>query len=176
MTISIRLARPDEYERVAELTLAAYRALAVDHLWDDYDAEIADTATRAKFAEVLVAVEGDEVLGSVTYVRDADSPWREWTHGDEVQFRLLAVDPGAQGRGAGLALVRACLDRARADDRPILIHSTPWMATAVHMYERFGFARAPEHDVPYEEWYGDAKFTIPPEWVGQSFLAYSWTP
>ena len=42
--ITVRLARPDEYARVGALTLAAYAALPVDHLWGGYDEEILDTA------------------------------------------------------------------------------------------------------------------------------------
>ncbi|HTL86381.1 MAG TPA: GNAT family N-acetyltransferase, partial [Acidimicrobiia bacterium] len=60
----VRDALAHEYERVGELTIAAYRALPVDHLWDGYDADILDVATRAKVAHVLVAVEGDDVLGA----------------------------------------------------------------------------------------------------------------
>ncbi len=53
--IEVRLAQPEEYTRVGELTVTAYRGLAVDHLFGGYDNEILDTATRAKSADILVA-------------------------------------------------------------------------------------------------------------------------
>jgi len=174
--ITVRLARPDEYERVGALTIAAYRALAVDHLFGGYDEKILDTAARARSAAVLVAVIDDHVVGSVTYVDDPASEWNEWTEPGEAQFRLLAVDPEAHGRGAGVALVRECMNRASASNQPILIHTTPWMERAQRMYERFGFVRRPDRDAAYEVW-NDADYPdLPPEWVGQAFLAFVWEP
>jgi ribosomal protein S18 acetylase RimI-like enzyme len=168
--VEIRAARPDEYDRVGELTIAAYRALPVDHLWGGYDAEILDTAGRAKGADILVATVDDAVVGAVTYVADSSSPWSEWTQPGEAQFRLLAVDVDARGRGLGEALVRECLDRAAG--RPVLIHTTRWMEAARRMYERLGFERRPNRDVTYEVWNDPAYPDLPEVWIGQSFLAY----
>ena len=174
--ITVRRATPDEYERVGALTVEAYEALAVDHLFGGYDVRIRDTATRARGAEVLVAVAGDRVVGSVTYVADSSSDWSEWTEPGEAQFRLLAVDPAAHGLGAGVALVRACTERAAAAGHSLLIHTTPWMETAQRIYTRFGFVRRSDRDVPYDEW-NEAGYTdLPEEWTGQAFLAYGWSP
>ena len=168
----VRVARADEYARVGELTVAAYQSLAVDHLWGGYDREILDTARRATDAEVLVAVDDDRVVGAVTYVADASSCWSEWTRPGEAQFRLLAVDVEARGRGVGEMLVHECIDRARRDARGLVIHTTPWMNTARRMYERLGFERRPDRDVSYEEWNSPPVDGLPAEWVGQAFLAY----
>jgi ribosomal protein S18 acetylase RimI-like enzyme len=65
--------------------------------------------------------------------------------GDEAAFRMLAVDPGARGQGVGEALVRTCLDRARAAGRARMVLSTGELMTAAHrLYERLGFQRLPE--------------------------------
>jgi ribosomal protein S18 acetylase RimI-like enzyme len=173
--ITVRLATPDEYARVGALTVAAYQALAVDHLFGGYDERILDTAGRSHGAEVLVANVDGRVVGSVTYVGDSSSDWSEWTQPGEAQFRLLAVDPDARGAGAGAALVRACMARAAAAGSTVLIHTTPWMTIAQGMYERFGFVRRPDRDVEYDEWNED-DYVLPAEWLGQAFLAYSWTP
>jgi GNAT superfamily N-acetyltransferase len=167
----VRLAQPAEFGRVGELTVAAYRLLPVDHLWGGYDDDILDTKTRAEHAEVLVALVDGQVVGSVTFVADAASRWSEWTEPGEVQFRLLAVDAAARGRGIGETLVRACITRARG--APIMIHTTPWMETARRMYDRLGFVRRPDRDVPYEEWHRPGIDNLPAEWIGQAFLAYS---
>jgi ribosomal protein S18 acetylase RimI-like enzyme len=171
--IVVRTATPDEFARVGELTVAAYRALAVDHLFGGYDDRILDTETRAREADVLVAVLDGRVVGSVTYAGDTSSEWSEWTEPGEVQFRLLAVDPATRGEGAGGALVRECMRRAEAAGSTIMIHTTPWMQIAAGMYERFGFVRRPDRDVPYEGWKED-DFDLPEAWTGQAFLAYSW--
>jgi len=173
--ITVRLATPDEYARVGALTVAAYEALSVDHLFGGYDERILDTETRARGAEVLVAVVDGRVVGSVTYVGDSSSDWSEWTEPGEAQFRLLAVDPDARGLGAGAALVRACMERAAAAGSTIMIHTTPWMEIAQGMYERFGFVRRPDRDVGYEVW-KEEDYVLPAEWLEQAFLAYSWSP
>ena len=176
--LRIRNAEPREYARVGDLTIAAYAALPVDHLWGGYADEIRDVAGRAAAADVLVAVDhaddaDDAVLGAVTLVTDPTSPWLEWTEPGEVQFRLLAVDPETRGRGIGEALVRECLTRAGA--RPVLIHTTQWLEAAQRLYARLGFVRRPDRDVPYEVWHDPEKnHDLPPEWTGERFLAYGW--
>jgi len=171
--VIVRDADPSEYARVGELTIAAYRALPVDHLWGGYAAEILDVAGRAEGAEILVAVDDGSVVGAATLVTDRGSPWLEWTEDDEVQFRLLAVDTAVRGRGVGEAIVRECM--ARAGTRPVMIHTTKWMRPAQRLYARTGFDRRPDRDVPYEEWHDPARdHDLPEVWRGEKFLAYSW--
>jgi GNAT superfamily N-acetyltransferase len=177
LTIAVRAATPDEYARVGSLTVDAYRALPVDHLWGGYEADILDTAGRAESATILVAVDDDEpgtIMGAVTYVSDTQSPWNEWTEPGETQFRLLAVDLDARRHGTGAALVRACTDRADRDGLRILIHTTAWMEAAQRMYDRLGFVRRPDRDVPYEVWNAVPNTDLPGEWIGEPFLAYAW--
>lgn len=143
--MEIRLAMPEEYERLGKLTVAAYTT--VDHRTvetdDDYDKELADVARRAADADVLVAVDDDgEVLGGVTYVPGPDSSSAEFTAADTAGIRMLAVAESAQGRGVGDALVRACIARAtEAGKRHIALHSTDRMTTAHRLYQRLGFVR-----------------------------------
>jgi ribosomal protein S18 acetylase RimI-like enzyme len=153
--VVVRDARPDEYARVGELTIDAYKTLERDHLEDGYDDEILAVASRAQSAHVLVAVDAnDVVLGACTFVTDPESPWMEWAKPDETQLRLLAVDVSARDRGVGRALVEACVERTNALGRPMLLHTTQFMPSAARLYERLGFRRAPERDVggyePYE--------------------------
>ena len=128
------------------MIVAAYEAIPGGHMTDDYADELSAVARRAAGAEVLVAVT-DHVLGSVTFVPDASSPWAELLEDDEAGIRMLAVLPAAQGRGVGRLLLDACVDRARAlGRRAIMLHTTPWMTTAQRMYERAGFVRFEERD------------------------------
>jgi ribosomal protein S18 acetylase RimI-like enzyme len=171
--VEVREARPAEYERVGALTIAAYRALPVDHLWGGYADDIRDVAARAASAEILVAIDDGDVRGAVTLVSDPTSPWLEWTEPGETQFRLLAVDEAARERGIGAALVRECLARARGG--PVLIHTTQWMESAQRLYLRFGFERRADRDVPYEVWHDPTGHRdLPSAWVGAKFLAYRW--
>ena len=162
----VRRVHETELAAAGELVVAAYRALPGGHLSDDYAAELSDTERRAREAEVLVAVApelaavphvvtgpGSEtgsaagLVGCVTFVPDDASPWAELLETGEAGIRMLAVLPGAQGRGVGRALVEACVTRARElSRRALLLHTTPWMSAAQRLYESAGFERFPERD------------------------------
>jgi GNAT superfamily N-acetyltransferase len=174
--VEVRRVRPSEYETVGDVTIAAYRALPVDHLFGGYDEAIRDVAGRAARTPVLVAVDDDEVIGAVTYASDHDSGWLEWTRPGEAQFRLLVVRADARGRGVGELLARSCIDLARTDGLSLCIHTTRWMEAGQRLYQRLGFIRSPDRDVPYEEWGGPDIAELPPEWIGQPFLAFTWAP
>jgi GNAT superfamily N-acetyltransferase len=88
-----------------------------------------------------------ELLGCVTFVPDGSSPWAELLGPGEAGVRMLAVDPPAQGRGIGRALLDAYIERARQLGRAgLLLRSTPWMHAAHRLYESTGFVREPERD------------------------------
>jgi len=152
--LQIRVARPDEYDALGDLTLAAYASVDPSTLEGDYPEELRDVAGRTRGADVLVAVDagvaGDgtgPILGGVTYVPGPDSPSAEFIEPDAAGIRMLAVASDARGRGVGEALTRACIDRARAAGRrQILLHSTDRMTVAHRLYLRLGFERDPSHD------------------------------
>jgi len=148
--VRVREATKEDFGEIARLTVAAYRALDT-WVGDEYAAHLADVGARmsAENTKVLVAENGDgRIVGSVT-LTIGGGPYFEWrpdVDGD-CGFRMLAVDPAAQGRGVGPRLVVECLERARAAGcRRMIIGSTEWMTTAHRIYERLGFRRAPELD------------------------------
>jgi ribosomal protein S18 acetylase RimI-like enzyme len=140
------------YGQLGELTVAAYRGLSGRPTSDHYAAMLRDVASRAADAEVLVALDDDgSLLGGVTYVGDPSNSWAEFEAEDEAGFRMLAVSPDAQGRGAGRALVEACIERARRDGKSRLsLLTTANMASAHRLYEGLGFRRTPESDMIVE--------------------------
>jgi ribosomal protein S18 acetylase RimI-like enzyme len=142
--VIIRPVEPAEYTAVGALCVAAYAAIMdEDH---EYVATLRDVATRAGQAEVLVAVEDGRILGTVTFVPEG-GPLGEIARADETEFRMLAVDPAAQGRGVGLALMQRIVDDSRQRGRAGIVCSTqPSMHAAHRLYERLGFRRDPERD------------------------------
>jgi GNAT superfamily N-acetyltransferase len=154
-SITIREASPDEYPRIGELAVAAYRELETGEMVDLYVDEIRETGARAVVVPVLVAIDGDgAILGTVTYV-PGPGPLAESERDDEAGFRVLAVDPAAQGRGVGRALAEACLARARSEGRAgVAVLTRPSMRAAHHLYESMGFVRDPTDDWEFQpgEW------------------------
>ena len=143
MTVSP--ASPADHTRIGELTAGVYTAEG--HASPEYAEQLADVAGRADRAELLVARDADgRVVGSVALVLSGD--FGEVTESpDEAAFRMLVVDPAARGLGVGEALVRSCLDRARAAGRTRVVLSTaPGMTAAHRLYDRLGFTRVPERD------------------------------
>ncbi|MET7469740.1 GNAT family N-acetyltransferase [Micromonospora sp. NPDC005211] len=147
--LRVRRAEPADLPAVARLTVAAYEADGQLKDETGYAPVLADVATRAETGEVLVAVDDatGHVLGAVTFVLPG-TPYADLADPGEGEFRMLAVDPAAQGRGAGAALASACVARAtELGCTAVVICVRAGMAASAHrLYERLGFVRCPEKD------------------------------
>jgi GNAT superfamily N-acetyltransferase len=147
--IVIRHAAPDEYDTLGEITAQAYLRDGLLDFGDDdrYLGELRDVVKRAAAAEVLAAVADGKVLGGVTFV-PSGGPMADIARAGEAEIRMLAVARAARGRGTGEALVRACVDRARATEGCVrIVLSTQRTMPAAHrIYERLGFVRNPARD------------------------------
>jgi ribosomal protein S18 acetylase RimI-like enzyme len=145
--VAVRQIRASEIDDLSRITVDAYTIAFAGTDVGRYIDELADVADRVRRAVVLVAVDRDRVLGGVTYVPAAGNPYAEFEDTDAAGIRMLAVDPAAQGRGVGAALVRACLQRAHDDQRRrIVLHTMEEMVAARRLYEGFGFTRALARD------------------------------
>jgi ribosomal protein S18 acetylase RimI-like enzyme len=147
VSITIRLVEPHEYERVSALTVAAYTADYND-LPDDYLAELAAVEDRAVAHQVWVAV--DEETGVILGTMATGKPGRPISGlalEGELDYRLLAVDPAARGRGVGRALTEFTyvLARKRGLHR-VVMNSAGIMVGAHRLYFSLGFERVPERE------------------------------
>jgi hypothetical protein len=110
----VRAALPGEYAEAGRVTTEGYHAddllRRLDGLIDnDYEARLTDADRRACEAELMVAVDGDKVRGTVTWCPPT-SPLRELTtRPDQAEFRMLPVPSAGRRRGVGRGLVEACL-------------------------------------------------------------------
>jgi ribosomal protein S18 acetylase RimI-like enzyme len=148
MSLVVRPARVEDFPAVARLTVDAYRADGQLRDASRYERVLADVPSRAAAGQMLVAVDdpGGEVLGSVLFVLPG-SAYAELSGPGEAEFRTLAVAPGAQGRGVGEALARACVARAaELGCRAVVICTRDMAAAARRLYARLGFVRTPERD------------------------------
>ncbi|WP_017599899.1 GNAT family N-acetyltransferase [Nocardiopsis lucentensis] len=98
--------------------------------------------------EVLVAVDGERLLGTIMY-----EPWSPDSEvarsADEAEIRAFAVAPQARGLGVGRALVNALVERARQEGVVRIVLSLPplpQMRAAQFVYRARGFTRVPERD------------------------------
>lgn len=145
----VRDARSAELDRVRAITRAAYAEFAevmAPSAWNAFRGAMESALRMDTAAECIVAMDGDEMLGSVLFF-----PAGLDAYGDgplaEPEFRLLAVAPAARGRGVGRMLIEACVARARAMGSTELgLHTSKSFRAAVAIYEKMGFERVPERD------------------------------
>jgi GNAT superfamily N-acetyltransferase len=148
---NIRDARADERAAIRALTLAAYAEYATimaSSAWAGLHQAVLAGLDAESGVERIVAEQDGALLGSVLLYSPAAN-----AYGDALaatgwpELRLLAVAPAARGRGVGTALVEECIQRARRAGAGALgLHTSESLQTAIRMYERLGFVRAPEGD------------------------------
>ncbi|HET6299654.1 MAG TPA: GNAT family N-acetyltransferase [Kribbella sp.] len=146
VTTDIRLARPDEYDEVGRLTVEAYQADGFLAEGSDYRLRLLDAADRAAKAELWVAADGANLLGTVTFCTPG-SVYAEIGKDGEGEFRMLGVSAKARGLGIGTALTLHCMQRSLDLGFSRIVMCSAWnMAAAHRIYERLGFTRIPERD------------------------------
>jgi ribosomal protein S18 acetylase RimI-like enzyme len=149
--VRLRDARDEDLAAVRALTLQAYSEYAgvmEPSAWAGLEQAVRRTVESDSDAERIVAEHEGRIVGSVMLFPPSTS-----TYGGSVEappwpeLRLLAVSPEARGMGVGRLLVDECVRRARASGATELgLHTSKSMDTAIGMYRRMGFVRAPEHD------------------------------
>jgi ribosomal protein S18 acetylase RimI-like enzyme len=150
VTIEIREATPDEYDETGAVTANAYREFFSETDPHSYLEEIADVAGRATRTTVLVAVDGDRIIGSATLELDGrTSEDAGPLSPDEAHIRMLGVDPEVRRAGVGKQLMAACEARARAAGRTrMTLHTTTLMRAAREMYTSLGYERSEDRVFP----------------------------
>lgn len=146
--ITVRPAVATDYDAVARITRDSYLAAGyfedADH---PYMRQVQDVALRAANATIWVAERDGRVVGSVTLAR-AGEPYADIALDDELEFRMLVVDPAVQRTGAGKAMVDAILAYARQLDgiRAVALTTGQTWESAHGLYRKTGFRRVPERD------------------------------
>ena len=133
---------PRSTSAVGELTVRAYAAYTRGP-GDPYVARLRDAASRAEGAELWVAVDGDRLLGSVTYCPPG-SPYREVAVPTRASSGCSPSTRTPAATGAGTALAAHCEERARAHGAVGMALSSLAAMTAAHrIYTRLGYAATP---------------------------------
>ena len=150
MTIEIREARPEEYAETGVVTADAYREFFSDTEYHSYLDEIADVAGRAPRTIILVALDGERIVGSATLELDGrTSDGAGPLAPDEAHIRMLGVHPDERGAGIGRQLMAVCEERARLAGRTrMTLHTTTRMRAAREMYASLGYVRAEDRVLP----------------------------
>jgi ribosomal protein S18 acetylase RimI-like enzyme len=138
--VSIRNFTTTDQDAVNRVACAAWEQYALSFQgWDRLAAFLANTASLASDAELIVAERGGLVVGVVGYVGPL-RPRETIFPPDWAIIRMLSVMPAERGRGIGRLLTNACIERARRDGVTIIgLHTSPVMRSALDLYLSMGF-------------------------------------
>lgn len=145
--MEIREATASEHAEAGRVTAAAYEGFVRDPAYLERIAAVADRAPRTI---VLVAIEDDGIVGSLTLeLSRRVNPHDEPLGANRAHIRMLGVAPDRQGHGIGKALMHEAEQRARAAGKTeITLHTTEPMVTARAMYDGLGYARDEDEVLP----------------------------
>ena len=146
--ITIRPAVEADFPAIARITGASYLSAGYfDDAAHPYMVKIMDVAERAEQATIWVAERDGAVVGSVTLAL-AGEPYADIALQDELEFRMLVVDPAVQRSGAGKAMVEAIIGHARTlpGIRAVALTTGQTWESAHGLYRKTGFQRVPARD------------------------------
>jgi len=168
--VIIRDAREDELDAVGDLIVRAYAEYGpgadappdLTAAFEEYAVEQRDVQSRMEDSIPIVAEIDGRLVGTVTFyppkLEGTGEGWGPMWAG----IRLLGVDPDARGAGIGRALTEECVRRARALGAVEMgLHTTRLMEVARAMYERMGFSRFPENDIPITDDFVVVAYRLP---------------
>ncbi|WP_411740985.1 GNAT family N-acetyltransferase [Renibacterium salmoninarum] len=147
IVITFRPAVPGDFDDVARITRDSYLGAGYfDSAEHPYLVQIQDVKRRAQAAQIWVAEQdrgnGAQVVGAVTLARHGE-PYADIAMPDELEMRILVVDPRLQRSGIGKAMVKAIIAHAQSLDGVDAVSLTTgdnWVS-AHALYQSMGFSR-----------------------------------
>lgn len=93
-------------------------------------------------AMIYFALEADKVVATCMVMPKNNQVW---------EICKLATDENYQGRGAGAAVLEACMNYAKNQGaKKLLIVTNTILSAAMHLYEKAGFREVPIDEMEYE--------------------------
>jgi len=145
----IRPAHLTDHEAIRAVVRAAYQQyepITGSELFSRYLEDLLDFERHSRHGQLIVAELDGTVRGSGAFYPDVSVQGVGWPRG-WAGGRALAVHPDARGHGVGQALLAAAECLAQHHGAPVFaLHTASFMTTAIAMYDRQGYRRAPEYD------------------------------
>lgn len=147
MDITVRSADRNDFAEIRRITVEAYSNAG--YIDDEYAYNHILAAIEEGHAgsSLLVAESGGKIVGSV-FVTRPGGDFSDVAHDGELEFRMLAVEPGEQHKGIAHRLVEEVIERARRDPdlSGVVLTIAPQMNGQRALYESLNFTRIPARD------------------------------
>lgn len=132
----IRLATPADADAIASVLYKSFVEYQPRYTTEGFTATVLTAQqVEARMTEgaVWVALENDVFVGTVSVVLKPEG----------LYIRGMAVDPVARGKGIGRKLLDCAEEFAVQNGcERLLLHTTPFLSSAIKLYERYGFQRS----------------------------------
>ena len=149
----VRSADSTDHDAIREVVRAAYQQyepVTGSELFSHYISDLLDFERHSRDGRLIVAELDGGVRGSGAFYPDVSAQGVGWPRG-WAGGRALAVHPAARGHGVAQALLAAAECLARHHGAPVFaLHTASFMTTAVALYDRLGYRRAPNSIVTLE--------------------------
>lgn len=139
----IRRASPVDAEAIASVLLESFREFEPLYTAGGFAATTPsreEVLDRMEEGPIWIALDEGKIVGTASVVPKEG----------ELYVRGMAVRPSSRGRGCGWRLLELIEDHARQGGfRRLFLSTTPFLDSAIRLYERHGFHRTDEgpHDL-----------------------------
>lgn len=120
-------------QQIKELIIEYAKWLGCDLIFQNLDDEMKDPAKKytSPEGELLVAVEGEDVLGMIAYHKHSDT---------RCEMKRLYVKPSCRGMKLGEKLIEELIAHARqAGYKEMVLDTIVPLQSAIHLYKKLGF-------------------------------------
>jgi GNAT superfamily N-acetyltransferase len=147
----IRMAEPNEAFSIASLLARSFAEYEVSYTPEAFAATISTpdrVRERINEGPVWLALRNEIVVGTLSAV----------PRGEALYLRGMAVDPVVRGDGIGRELLECAEEYAiRNGFERLFLSTTPFLKSAIRLYERYGFSRSNENP---DDLFGTPLFTM----------------
>lgn len=120
-------------QQIKELIIEYAKRLGRNLSFQNLDDELKDPAKKytSPEGELLVAVEGEDVLGMIAYHKHSDT---------RCEMKRLYVKPSCRGMKLGEKLIEELIAHARqAGYKEMVLDTIVPLQSAIHLYKKLGF-------------------------------------
>jgi len=145
----------DKLNELGKIAYGQFKNELTEENWEkmnNYLSSVNSYSDLLEQSKCFICENTDEIVG-MAYLVSKGNP-TDIFHKDWCYIRMVGVDPKFSGKGIGKKLTQMCIDYAKENDEQfIALHTSEFMNSARHIYEKIGFKAIKELDLRYGKRY-----------------------